>query len=135
MHFATLVAVEDLSSVDMAMEPFASDADDTYLEFYDETNDLKDEYQRSKITAIRLANGKLISSHELKYNQFKIESDLVYEKCKDGTYQRTPKACSMTVLPNTPATDVYKTYRSYATRHALREYNKDYKAYGYFFNP
>lgn len=135
MHFATLVAVEDLSDIEMAMAPFAEDADEEYLEFYDETDELKEEYERSEITAIRLANGKLISSYELDYHKYEIKDDLVYEKCKDGTYQRTPKVCGMTVLPNTPTKDVYKTYRSYASRHAQREYNKEYKRFGYFCNP
>lgn len=136
MHFSTLVALEDLSYIDDTLEPFASDPDnEEYLEFYDETEDLKEEYDTREITAIQMPSGKLISSHELDYNRYKVENGLVYEKTKDGTYKRTKRACSMSVIPNKPAKEVYKTYRSYASRHVGADYNKERGKFGYFSNP
>lgn len=136
MHFSTLVVLDELCCLEDTMEPFASEPDDDdYLEFYDETDDIKREFETAEITAIQMPNGKFISSYELNYRRYKIEDELVYEKLKDGTYKRTPRACAMTVVPKKPAKEVYKTYRSYASRHLQTDYHKDLHKYGYYSNP
>lgn len=136
MHFSTLVVLDDLSSLDDKMEPFASEPDnEEYLEFYDETDDLKNEFETALITAIQMPSGKLISSHELNHNRYQIKNNNVYEKIKCGTYIKTPRASKIIVMPNMPARNVYKTYRSYATRHVGSEYHKDKHKFGYYTNP
>lgn len=115
---------------------FASEPDKPeYLEFYDETDYIKREFETDKITAIQMPNGRIISLYELNHNRYKIENGLVYEKSKDGTYKRTPRASAMTVISNKPAREVYKTYRSYATRHVNAEYHKDLHKFGYYSVP
>ena len=135
MHFATLVNVYDPGDLDDALEPFGSDPDPGYLKFCDETKRLKDDYKTALITAVKLESGKLVCPSDIASKYYIRDGKVLKFSKKDDKYIETAKTKKMQVIKNCPATSVFKSYRSYATRYAGAEYNKAEKAYGYYYNP
>lgn len=136
MHFATLVNVECLGDIDSALEPFACEASSEYMEFVDKTDDIKARYETDEIMAIKLPNGKIIGKPDLYKMKLMIEDDKIVEfDHSTGTYCETDKSKELTILGKRPAKDVYKTFRSYASKCADYSYDKEHRAYGYYSNP
>lgn len=137
MHFSTLVTVDDFSMLEEKMDMYSSDPYNYYnREFVDETEDIKYAYETKTTTGIKFPSGKIIAEEELWKTKFVLKDNLIYEKVgKDKNQIRTAKAKAITIIPNMPVKDIFKTYRSYATHCFGSTYNEEHKAFGYYENP
>lgn len=130
------VVLDDFSDLEETLDRYAQEPqNENYLNFYDQTDDIKDDYENDVVTGIKYPSGKIISDRELYTTNYILQDDILYEKVgKKKEPKRTKRACAMTVIPNMPAKDIYKTYRSYATRCYGATYDAEHKAYGYMTN-
>ena len=124
------------SAVERRLEPYCECTDDEeYLEFIDETEDVKTQYANG-VDCIKLSNGKIVPAWKLN-DKFCIKNGLVYQK-KWGPLKhdkRTKKAKRMVALPNYPFKRLYKTCGEFADDYLGLRYDEEKNAYGYYCNP
>lgn len=135
MQHARSVATPFAAAVDdavaEAMEPYSQDTDNPeYLEFEDETEDLKHRYETGTTKAI-LYNGKYYGRHHFK-NFRECSDGVIREITPDGKEFLSPKARQMTIVTVTFA-ELYGTFRKFANDNST--YHKEKKAWGYYSNP
>jgi len=137
MHFLTLVANED-GYVDDKLERFYEQTEDeNLLEFMDETEEYKQEYE-TPITAVRLLNGTIVETYDDRfYRDYILKNNMVYKRDwgKNRTHKRTKKAKKMKVLQNYSLKNIYKTFEEFAEEGRYLTYHEKEDAYGYYYNP
>lgn len=124
------------AAVERRLEPYCEcTEDEEYLEFIDETEDAKAQYEQG-IDCIKLPNGKIVPAWKLN-NKFCIKDGLVYQKNWGPLKhdKRTKKAKRMIALLNYPFKKLYKTCAEFADEYLGLRYNEEEKAYGYYCNP
>lgn len=124
------------SAVEYRLEPYCECTDDEeYLEFIDETEDLKQHYEKG-IDCIKLPNGKIEMAYVMS-DKFCIKNGLVYQRKYGQLKQdkRTKRAKKMIALPNYPFKKLYKTFGDFAEQYRGLNYNEEQSAYGYYCNP
>lgn len=124
------------SAVEYRLEPYCECTDDEeYLEFIDETEDLKQHYENG-VDCIKLPNGKIEMAYIMS-DKFCIKNGLVYQRKYGKLKQdkRTKKAKKMIALPNYPFKKLYKTFGDFAEQYRGLNYNEEQNAYGYYCNP
>lgn len=124
------------NAVEHRLEPYCECTnDEEYLEFIDETEDAKTQYEQG-IDCVKLPNGKIVPAWKLN-NKFCIKDGLVYQKNWGPLKhdKRTKKAKRMIALPNYPFKKLYKTYEEFAENYLCLGYCEEENAYGYFCNP
>ncbi len=118
------------------MEPYCECTEDTsYLEFVDQTEDIKDEYENGSANFIRLPQGTLLPEHYV--SKFCIRDGKVFQR-RAGQLShemRTKKAKKMKAYENLPFKKVYKTLDDFAEHYYGSSYHEDQSAYGYYTNP
>ena len=146
-HSVFLYRLEQLSTtfsraVDEAvaeqLEPFSASTDDpNYLEFVDQTEELKREYEGT-IDCIKLPQGKIVPARYGFYqNRFEIQNGKVFQRKAGPARQlrRTKRAKRMRALPNYPFRKLYKDFRQFAEEWAYADWHEEQQAYGYYSNP
>lgn len=121
-------------AITIIMEPYSQEADEKYMEFYDETEDLQHEWETGTIDCVEFG-GKYYRTYELrnfKNSSFQEKDGVMYEVTKDGTFFRSPTAQKM-VLTTVSYPTFYKTFKKFASERAT--YDAKSKAWGYWSNP
>lgn len=124
-----------LDAIEEIMEPYAENTDDPeLLEFYDLTDELKAEYDRS-VDCLLLPGGKLIEFYRYS-DKYSIHDGKVYQKKAGPLKQdkRTKKAKKMKVLQDVPRSKIYETFQDY-TEDQGYNFDETHQAYGYYCNP
>lgn len=133
-HAASVVdpfAAEISNAVYEALAPYAQEADEKYLDFEDETEWLRHEFETGIASGI-LYNGKYYGKFDIP--NFEVCSDgVVREKTGDGKFFLSPKAQKMKYVERVPCKEFYGTFRKYADTNS--NYCKEQKAWGYYYNP
>lgn len=136
-HFLTLVSTDRDNLYDY-LERFCEQTEDRdYLEFYDETEEYKNDYERKK-TFIRMPNGSIVEEYDYRFSSlYTLKDGQVYksEFGKDKKYKRTKKAKKMKVLPEYSFKKIYKTFDDFAQKYRRLTYHQEEDAYGYYYNP
>ncbi len=124
-------------AVDVALEPYSEATENPeYLEFIDETEDLREGYAHRTEDCIQLPDGKIVSLYERPLRgRFEIRNGKVYQK-KFGQLQsshRSKKAKKFKALPEYPMQKRYKTFADFAEVYST--FHDEQDAYGYYCNP
>lgn len=128
------VAVDD--AVNRAMEPYGGESEE-YSEFYDETEDLKAQYETDTVSVFTI-NGKHYRRYDEKCKGLELCPDgVVRERVNPNDWQDkrvylSPRA-QKTIAEEIPAKVFYKTFKKYADDRST--YYEDEKAWGYYSNP
>lgn len=125
-------------AVDDYMDPFGSETDNPkYIEFYDTTEEIKDEYENWEVTAVKLPNGLIVSERQDDfYDRYHIKDGKVFERNwgQLKTLKRTKRTKKMQVIAKYPLKKIYKTFEEYLQAECQDSYNEKEKSYGYFCN-
>lgn len=121
------------------MEPYSEQTENPkFLEFEDNTEELKEEYAGCT-DCIKLPDGRILPADVWIFrNKFVIHEDgKVYQKNfgqlkQDKRSKRTKK---MDVIRNYPYKKIYKTFDDFAKKCCGFTYNEHFGGYGYTFNP
>ena len=121
------------------MDPYNEQTDNPkFLEFEDETEDLKKEYEECT-DCIKLPDGRMLPAHDWFFrHKFVIHEDgKVYQRHFGQLKQdkRSKKAKKMTAIRNYPYKKLYKTFEEFAENGKGYTYNEHFGGYGYTFNP
>ena len=120
------------------LEPFNTSTDDpNYLEFVDQTEKLKREYEGT-IDCIKLPQGKIVPARYGFYqNRFEIQNGKVFQRKAGPARQprRTKRAKRMQVYQNYPFQKLYRDFRQFAEEWAFADWHEEQQAYGYYSNP
>lgn len=120
------------------LEPFNTSTDDpNYLEFVDQTEELKREYEGT-IDCIKLPQGKIVPARYGFYqNRFEIQNGKVFQRKAGPARQprRTKRAKRMQVYQNYPFQKLYRDFRQFAEEWAFADWHEEQQAYGYYSNP
>ena len=120
------------------LEPFSANTDDpSFLEFVDQTEELKQEYEGT-IDCIKLPQGKIVPARYGFYqNRFEIQNGKVFQRKAGPARQlrRTKRAKRMQVYQNYPFQKLYRDFRQFAEEWAYADWQEDQQAYGYYSNP
>lgn len=120
------------------LEPFYISTDDPrYLEFVDQTEELKQEYEDT-IDCIKLPQGKIVPARYGFYqNRFEIQNGKVFQRKAGpiGQPRRTKRAKRMRALPNYPFRKLYKDFRQFAEEWAYADWHEEQQTYGFYINP
>lgn len=120
------------------LEPFSVNTDDpNYLEFVDQTEELKREYEGST-DCVKLPQGKIVPvGYGLYCNRFEVRDGMVFQRKAGpiGQPRRTKRAKRMQALPNYPFRKLYKDFRQFAEKWAFSDWHEEQQAYGYYDNP
>ena len=120
------------------LEPFNTSTDDpNYLEFVDQTEELKREYEGT-IDCIKLPQGKIVPARYGFYqNRFEIQNGKVFQRKAGpiGQPRRTKRAKRMRALPNYPFRKLYEDFRQFAVEWAYADWHEEQQAYGFYNNP
>lgn len=129
-QFATTFARDVDEAVWKKMAPFATETDPEYLEFYDETEGLINEYENGGTDCILYPDGKIESLYANK--NFRVENGkLILSR----NSQKTEKDLhGLKLLRRYPNKKLYKSYMEMAEKYGYI-YDEDNKAYGYYTNP
>lgn len=128
-----------VSEVESFMEPYYDQTEDEdYLDFSDETEWLRKEYEEGTTDAFITPDGRLVAPQDdrIRY-QFCIRDGKVYET-RIGSYKhdkRTRKAKKFKAVPNCPFKRIYKSFEEYVEKEHGSIWNEEEQAYGYFYNP
>ena len=118
------------------LEPYCECTEDPrFLEFVDQTEKIRDEYENGACNFIRLPQGTLVP--EMFYGKFCIRDGKVYQR-KAGQLRhekRTKKAKKMKAFVDLPFKKAYKSLDEFATDYYGSSYHEDQEAYGYYTNP
>jgi len=136
-HFLAVV-VSDTCDIYNDLERYCEQTDDMdYLEFCNQTDELKSEYD-SSIKAVKLVNGSTVEINDFRFSSlYTIKDNLIYKKRygKKRIKKRTKKAKRMKIIDNYPLKKMYKTFDEFATRGRYAQYYEEEDAYGYYYNP
>lgn len=158
MHFLTLAAVHlpemtDEAENDNALEFSAAVSsalwelldrynevteNPKYLEFYDETEALKQEYEEGAVDCMKLPQGRIIITPSNYYQfRFVIREGQVFETLRGPMKQekRTKRAKRIVALPEYPWKKLYPDFKAFADSWGHIDYIEEYGAYGYLVNP
>ena len=120
------------------LEPFSANTDDpSFLEFVDQTEELKQEYEGT-IDCIKLPQGKIVPARYGFYqNRFEIQNGKVFQRKAGPIRQprRTKRAKRMQVYQNYPFQKLYRDFRQFAEEWAFADWHEEQQAYGYYSNP
>ena len=120
------------------LEPFNTSTEDpNYLEFVDQTEELKREYEGST-DCVKLPQGKIVPvGYGLYCNRFEVRDGMVFQRKAGpiGQPRRTKRAKRMQALPNYPFRKLYKDFRQFAEKWAFSDWHEEQQAYGYYDNP
>ena len=120
------------------LEPFNTSTEDpNYLEFVDQTEELKQEYEGT-IDCIKLPQGKIVPARYGFYqNRFEIQNGKVFQRKAGpiGQPRRTKRAKRMQVYQNYPFRKLYKDFRQFAEEWAFIDWHEEQQAYGFYNNP
>ena len=120
------------------LEPFNTSTEDpNYLEFVDQTEELKQEYEGS-IDCVKLPQGKIVPvGCGLYNNRFEIRDGRVFQRNAGPARQprRTKRAKRIQALPNYPFRKLYKDFRQFAEEWAFSDWHEEQQAYGFYDNP
>ena len=120
------------------LEPFNTSTEDpNYLEFVDQTEELKREYEGT-IDCIKLPQGKIVPARYGFYqNRFEIQNGKVFQRKAGPARQprRTKRAKRMQVYQNYPFQKLYRDFRQFAEEWAFADWHEEQQAYGYYSNP
>lgn len=125
-------------AVDDYMDPFGTETDNPkFIEFYDTMDELKDEYERWNVTAIKMPNGSMVSERSDAFNdKYIIKDGKVFERHwgQLKTHKRTKRTQRMQVVKDYPLNKIYKTFEEFLKVECQDSYNEEKKSYGYFCN-
>lgn len=127
-----------IEAVSEVMEPYNQNTEDRdYLEFFDMTDELEDEYQTGCVEMVRLPEGKYVFPYSRPFSDRYIVSEgKVLERnagpCKHA--MRTKRAKKMQVI-NRPFRKIYSSVKEYAEEHCGYVCRKARHRYGYYYNP
>lgn len=125
-------------AVSEKLEPFNTSTDDpNYLEFVDQTEELKREYEGT-IDCIKLPQGKIVPVRYGFYQKrFEIQNGKVFQRKAGPARQlrRTKRAKRMRALPNYPFRKLYKDFRQFAEEWAYADWHEEQQGYGFYTNP
>lgn len=134
-NFSNIVGI----AVGECMEPFYRDTKQAkYLKFCDLTDDLQNEYENDGTDCLKLPNGTISRLHYLSNMDFVIHDDSKVYQRQYGRLKnekRSKKAKKIKALLNYPYKKLYQTFEDFAEKERHISYNKEYKAYGYTYNP
>lgn len=120
------------------LEPFYISTDDPrYLEFVDQTEELKQEYEGT-IDCIKLPQGKIVPARYGFYqNRFENQNGKVFQRKASpiGQPRRTKRAKRMQVYQNYPFQKLYRDFRQFAEEWAYADWHEEQQAYGFYDNP
>ena len=120
------------------LEPFYISTDDPrYLEFVDQTEELKQEYEGT-IDCIKLPQGKIVPARYGFYqNRFEIQNGKVFQRKAGSARQprRTKRAKRMQVYQNYPFQKLYRDFRQFAEEWAYADWHEEQQGYGFYTNP
>ena len=125
------------SEVYHLMEPYYEQTDDPeYLEFYDQTQEFREDYNNKKLDCFKLSNGAITTY----LSNFTIINGFVYERKTDSKthkiiYKRSKKARKIKVLSDYPINKVFKTFSEYAEDYCNAVLDEQTGGYGYYSNP
>lgn len=121
------------------MAPFCENTEDPeYLEFIDQTDDLKRDYDRDTIDCIQLPDGTIVPEYDYRLcEKYRIKDGKVYQVKAGqlGHEKRTKKAKKMHALTNYTVKRFYLSLERYAEEHCSYTYDRECNAYGYYSNP
>lgn len=127
------------SFIGEVMEPFWENTDNPeYLEFTNEEEGKREEYERAVCDCVRMPNGTICTSFDHSFTRkFVLKDGIVYQHSfgKLKTNKRTKKARRIKVLPQYPLKKIYKTFGDYMEDYCGCYYNEEHQAYGYTSNP
>lgn len=137
MGMATEFGRAVTEAVDIALEPYSENTENPdYLEFIDETADLKERYAHRTEDCIQLPDGKIVGLYEHPLRgRFEICDGKVYQK-RFGQLKgshRSKKAKKLKALTEYPMQKRYKTFVDFAKEYSIFYDEQD--AYGYYCNP
>lgn len=119
------------------LEPFNTSTDDpNYLEFVDQTEELKQEYEGT-IDCIKLPQGKIVPARYGFYqNRFEIQNGKVFQRKAGpiGQPRRTKRAKRMQVYQNYPFQKLYRDFRQFAEEWAYADWHEEQQGYGFYTN-
>ena len=120
------------------LEPFYISTDDPrYLEFVDQTEELKQEYEGT-MDCIKLPQGKIVPARYGFYqNRFEIQNGKVFQRKAGPIRQprRTKRAKRMQVYQNYPFQKLYRDFRQFAEEWAYADWHEEQQGYGFYTNP
>ena len=116
------------------MEPFYFSTDDPrYLEFVDQTEELKQEYEGT-IDCIKLPQGKIVPARYGFYqNRFEIQNGKVFQR-KAGPARQPRRTKRMQVYQNYPFQKLYRDFRQFAEEWAYADWHEEQQGYGFYTN-
>lgn len=125
-------------AVEQVMEPFWENTEDpACLEFFDRSDDLKEEYEYGTLMCVQFPNGMITETYDLRFsNEFCVSEGVIYERHAGQLHRqkRTKKAKRFTLLQEYPIRKLYHSWQELAeSRGYSRNENAD--QYGFFFNP
>ena len=129
-QYATAFARAVNEAVSQEMEPFAEEADSQYLEFVDETEELKKQYENGGTNCVLYPDGKIeevYDSLDFRLTNGELELSAKSTKTEEDLRQ-------MKLLPNYPYKSLYGSYLEMAEKQGCY-YDEKHKAYGYYTNP
>lgn len=137
-HLSTPFSRTVDSTVAEKLEPFSTNTDDpSYLEFVDQTEELKQEYEQGT-DCVKLPQGKIVPlGYESYYGRYMIRDGKVFERGAGPVRQprRTKRAKRMKALPNYPFRKLYQDFRQFVEKWAFTDWNEEQQAYGFYSNP
>lgn len=120
------------------LEPFNTSTDDPiYLEFVDQTEELKREYE-SSTDCVKLPQGKIVPvGYGFSCNRFEIRDGKVFQRKAGPARQprRTKRAKRMQVYQNYPFQKLYRDFRQFAEEWAYADWHEEQQGYGFYTNP
>lgn len=126
------------SCVSELLYPYCESIEDpAYLEFYDRTEQLLEEYEGTS-DCVRLAQGTVVElcSYPL-YGKFTIHGGKVFQRDAGPLHheKRTKKAKRMRALPDYPRKKIYQDFKDYAENECGFTFDEKHQAYGFYYNP
>lgn len=125
------------NKVEELLEGYCFNTEDMkYLEFEDKTEEIKAQYEKDCVDCIRLPEGKIIECAQIG-NRFTVKDGKVYQCYTSSAFKlkRTKRAKRMKALPNYPVKKLYRNIADYAYNCYKYTYDKQYNAYGFYYNP
>ncbi len=125
-------------SISDVMYPYCAEIEDPeYLEFYDRTEKLREEYE-STVDCIKLPQGTIVEKNgDPLWGRFSIRDGKVFQR-EAGPLQhekRTKRAKRMVALPDYPRKKLYKSFKEYAEERCGCSFDEEHQGYGYYYNP
>ena len=122
-------------AVEHRLEPYCECTEnEEYLEFYDETEQTKQEYETGGMDCIKLRSGAIVPCYAIP--KYCIKDGKVYQKEWGPLHheKRTKKSKRMIALPQYPYKKLYRSFQEFAEEHCGLVFNEKYNAYGRYYN-